>query len=94
MSTRGQEKTGKIADARQAVENARQKVENMRADLFNAGGNFEDKARVFNCALVDLARKVERFEVLKKRSEAVRDDRNIVCVFRSDRNKIALNKTV
>lgn len=89
MSTRGQEKTGKIADARQAVETARQKVENMRADLFNAGGNFEDKARVFNCALVDLARKVERFEILKKRSEAVRDDRNIVCVFRFDRNKTA-----
>lgn len=93
MSTRGQEKTGKIADARQAVEAARQKVESTRAELLDAGGNFEDKARVFNCALVDLARKVERFEILKKRSEAVRDDRNIVCVFRSDRAKKTLNKT-
>ena len=89
MSTRGQEKTGKIADARQAVETARQKVENMRADLFNAGGNFEDKARVFNCALVDLARKETRLEMLKMKSRGVQSDKNIECVFRSNRTKTA-----
>lgn len=89
MSTRGQEKTGKIADARQAVETARQKVENMRADLLNAGDNFENKARVFNCALVDLARKVERLEVLKMKSRGVHSDKNIASVFRSNRTKTA-----
>lgn len=93
MSTRGQEKTGKIADARQAVETARQKVESIRADLFNAGDTFENKARVFNCALVDLARKEAQFEMLKMRSGSVRDDRNITCVFRSNQIKNDLNKT-
>lgn len=89
MSTRGQEKTGKIADARQAVETARQKVESIRADLLNAGDNFENKARVFNFALVDLARKEARLEVLKMRSRGARSDKNIECVFRSNRTKTA-----
>nr|DAK61232.1 MAG TPA: hypothetical protein [Caudoviricetes sp.] len=59
--------------------------------MYNTNDNFEDKARAFNCALVDLARKEGQFEILKKRSGAVRDDRNIACVFRSNRIKKALN---
>ena len=89
MSTRGHEKTGKVADARQEVETARQKVESVRAELFATGGNFEDKARALNGALIDLARKEERFEMVKKKLDVARDDRNIVCVFRAERVRMA-----
>lgn len=41
MSTRGHEKTGKVAEARQALEIARQKVESVRAKLFASCGDFE-----------------------------------------------------
>ena len=89
MSTRGHEKTGKVADARQEVETARQKVESVRAELFATGGDFEDKARALNGALIDLLRKEERFEMVKKKSDVARDDRNIVRVFRAERVRTA-----
>ncbi|WP_455671684.1 hypothetical protein [Phocaeicola sp.] len=82
MSTRGQEKTGKMADARREIEAAQQKVESARANLFAKGGNFEDNARLLRCALVDLSRKEERYTALKRKTELVRDDRNIIRVFR------------
>lgn len=87
MSIRGHEKTGKVAEARQAVEIARQKVESVRAELFASGGEFENKARALNGALIDLARKEERFDMAKKKSFTTQDDRNIVSVFRSGRLK-------
>ena len=81
MSTRGNEKTGKIADARQEVALARQKVEDFRADLFAEGGDFEEKAGLLRNAQIDLARKEERFEAVRKKMGALRDDRQLVRVF-------------
>lgn len=60
------EKTGKIADARRAVESARLIVAKMTKRVFDES-SFEENVRRLNHAKVDLARKEERLRALQKK---------------------------
>lgn len=60
------EKTGKVADARRAVDAARLVVAKLAECVFEAG-RFDENVRKLNHAKVDLARKEERLRDLEKK---------------------------